>query len=183
MPYLPPVLFYNIWRFVSKGLYNKEQQYLKSLALLSGVLFILGSFFCLLIVAPVTINFFLDFNSQFSFHSASGSSNVIHAGLTTYCSINEYVSFILNLTLAFGIAFQIPLAVLLAGRTGIVAVDRLKLSRKYIFLAIVIFSAIITPPDVVSQLAMTLPMYFLYEFGVLLIILTGSKKENGTGNN
>ncbi len=219
-----PWVFYQLWQFVASGLYRHERKLVNIFAPFSALLFILGGLFFIYVVAPVTINFFLNFNAGLKVNPhtstwfntilssdnassspeipasgrfflsapvpfchdnlvlditlpASNTASVSSTSIQTHCTINEYISFILTLTVAFGASFQMPLAVFLTGFLGLVTIDRFRKVRKYVFLAIIVSAAIITPPDILSQLAMAFPMYLLYELGIFLLVLMPPKSK------
>lgn len=150
-----PWISYQIWAFVSAGLYRRERRYVYAVAPLSALLFILGVLFFLLIVAPLALKFFVQFNVGVEY-------------IKYQPSLSDYVSFILVLSLVFGLGFQSPIAIVFAERMGLVSVLTLRRVRKYVLLAIFVISAIATPPDVISQVALAIPLYVLYEGSILV---------------
>jgi sec-independent protein translocase protein TatC len=159
-----PWVFYHIWMFVAAGLYQHEKRYVRYAVPFSAVLFITGSLFFIIVVAPLTLGFlvkmndFLDLNSIYSFPL--------------------YISFMTHLMLVFGIAFQTPTAIFFLNKTGLVSIKALSKSRKYVLLVIVIVAAMATPPDVVSQVALAIPLYFLFELGILLCYISERRKAS-----
>ncbi len=150
-----PWISYQIWAFVSAGLYRHERQYVYVVAPISAFLFILGSLFFLFIVSPLAMKFFVQFNVGIDY-------------IKYQPSISDYVSFILILSLVFGLGFQSPIAVVFAERLGLVSIETLCKIRKYVFLAVFVIGAAATPPDVISQVALALPLYILYESSILI---------------
>jgi len=147
-----PVILYQIWMFIAPGLYSEERKLILPFVLLSTIFFVGGSLFGYFIVFPYGFQFFLSF-----------SSNNIQA----LPSMKEYLSFSSKLLFAFGLVFEMPLFITLMARLGLVTPDFLKQNRKY---AIVIFfagAAIITPPDVVTQIMMAFPLMLLYEISII----------------
>lgn len=158
-----PWLFYQMWAFVAAGLYKHERRFVKAVAPASAVLFVIGVLFFLMIIAPLVFRFFVQFNPGIDF-------------LVYQPQISKTVSFILMLALVFGLAFQTPIAIVFAERMGLVTVPQLVSVRKYVFLAVFIVAAIATPPDVVSQCSLAVPLYFLYECGILICRLRHKKQ-------
>jgi len=159
-----PWVFYQLWMFVAAGLYPHEKRYVNIAAPFSAILFVGGALFFLIIVAPLTLKFLvsfnrrvLDVNSQFTFQ--------------------HYISFISHLMLVFGLAFQTPSAIFFLNRTGLVSIAALNKSRKFVILAIVIVAAMATPPDVISQITLAVPLYFLFELGILLSYISSRRRK------
>ncbi|MDD5134039.1 MAG: twin-arginine translocase subunit TatC [Phycisphaerae bacterium] len=149
-----PWVFYQLWKFISAGLYPNEKKYVYIIVPACSGLFAVGALFYLFIVAPMVISFFIDFDTGIKF-------------LTTQVTLQSYISFMISMTLIFGLCFQLPIAIIAANRIGIVSTENLKKARKYVLLVIFIIAAIMTPPDVISQIALAVPMYVLFELGVL----------------
>jgi len=147
-----PYVLYQIWAFVAPGLYKHERRFAFPLVVSSIVLFYTGVAFAFYVVFPLMFSFL---------------ASTTPVGVKMMTDISQYLDFILLLFLAFGIAFEVPVAVVLLVVTGLVKVDTLKKNRGYMILAIFIVAAILTPPDAVSQTFMALPMYALYECGIL----------------
>ena len=160
-----PVLFYEFWMFVSPGLYRTEKKYLLPIVILSVFFFIIGSSFGYFIVFPYGFKFFLGFATEH-----------IHA----MPSMKEYLSFASKMLLAFGFVFELPLVLTFLARMGIVSVDFLKKNRKYAVLIFFIGAALITPPDVVTQIMMALPLMILYEISIIGARVFGKKKTRET---
>ena len=159
-----PVIFYQIWAFVAPGLYDNEKRYIIPIAILSAIFFIAGAAFCYLIVFPFAFNFFLSYSTP---------------DIEVTPKISDYLSFTLKLLFAFGIIFEMPIFTLFLARLGIVTAKLMRKWRKYAIVAIFVLAAILTPPDVVSQLLMACPMLLLYEasIGVAAIFGKKAKKE------
>ncbi|MCG8635860.1 MAG: twin-arginine translocase subunit TatC [Desulfobacterales bacterium] len=155
-----PVLFYEFWMFVSPGLYRDEKKYLIPIVLLSIFFFIVGSSFGYFIVFPYGFKFFLGFATE-----------TIHA----MPSMKEYLSFASKMLLAFGFVFELPLVLTFMARMGLVSVDFLKKNRKYALLLFFVGAALITPPDVVTQVMMALPLMILYEISIIGARVFGKK--------
>ena len=149
-----PWVFFHIWMFIATGLYPKEKKFVYRAAPASAVLFVCGALFFILVVAPLSLTFLVQFNDRV-------------LGLRSAFTFSEYISFVTTLTFIFGIAFQMPLAIFFLTKTGLVSLVRLQKSRKYVLLGIVIVAAMATPPDVISQLTLALPLYLLFELGII----------------
>ena len=159
-----PWVFYHIWMFISAGLYQKEKKYVYWAIPFSTILFIAGALFFMLVVAPLTIGFLVRFNEK-----------VLDAASTF--TFQKYVSFVTTLMLVFGIAFQTPIAIFCLNQTNLVSLNSFKKSRKYIILAIVIIAAMVTPPDVISQITLAIPLYLLFELGIILSRIFNRNKD------
>ena len=147
-----PVVLYQVWAFVAPGLYSHEKKLVLPLVISSTFLFLLGVAFCYFLVIPGM--------SQFIQAFAPSS-------ITAAPDIEQYFGFVLTLFLVFGIAFEVPIAVIVLARVGIVTIDQLKKFRGYFIVASFIVAAVVTPPDVISQLALAIPMCILYEIGIV----------------
>lgn len=158
-----PWVFYQIWMFVAAGLYPKERRYVHKAVPFSVLLFVTGALFFLFVVAPISLRFFLGFAD--------------FVGVKANWTLQKYVSFITTLMLVFGIAFQTPIAIFILNKTGLVSIQTFRKSRKYVLLGIFILAAIATPPDAISQVTLAIPLYFLYELGILICLFTGRKKK------
>ncbi|MDI6450831.1 twin-arginine translocase subunit TatC [Anaerobaca lacustris] len=158
-----PWVFYQLWMFVAAGLYEHEQRYVRQAIPFSAALFIAGALFFLFVVAPLSLKFFLVFG------------DII--GVAANWTLEKYISFVTVLMLVFGLAFQTPIAIFVLVRTGLVALETLRGIRKYVILGMVVVSAIVTPPDVISQVTLAVPLYGLYELGMLLARLSIKKAE------
>jgi len=161
-----PWVFYHLWMFIAAGLYPNEKRYIYCAVPFSTALFVAGALFFILIVAPFTLGFLIKFNQKV-------------LGVNSNFTLKNYISFVSMLMLVFGIAFQTPLAIFILNKTGLVSLRALRRSRKYVLLAIFIIAAMATPPDVVSQVTLAVPLYFLFELGILLSHLSGRKKASG----
>jgi len=157
-----PILLYQFWMFVAPGLYRKERRILIPIVFLSSLFFIGGSLFGYFIVFPFGFKFFLGF-----------SSDTIQA----LPSMKEYLGFASKLLLAFGLVFELPLVLTFLARLGVVSVDFLKKNRKYALLLFFVGAAILTPPDVVTQVMMAFPLMLLYEISILGARVFGKKES------
>jgi sec-independent protein translocase protein TatC len=148
-----PYVLYQIWAFVAPGLYRHEKRFALPLLVSSIVLFYTGVAFAYLVVFPVMFDFF---------------ANTTPAGVRMMTDITSYMDFVLTMFLCFGFAFEVPVVVVLLVLTGLVKVDKLAEIRGYVLIGIFVIAAILTPPDAISQTIMAVPMYLLYEGGLVM---------------
>lgn len=148
-----PVVLYQAWAFVAPGLYRHEKRFALPLVIGSTLLFMLGMAFC----------YFFVFGTVFSFIAKFAPSSIMPAP-----DIEQYFSFVMTMFLAFGTTFEVPVVVLLLVRFSVVSLDKLKEMRPYAIVGAFIIAAVVTPPDVTSQVLLAVPMCLLYEFGLLL---------------
>jgi sec-independent protein translocase protein TatC len=146
-----PVVLYQVWAFVAPGLYLHEKKLVLPLVVSSTVLFFGGVAFC----------YFFVFKQVFAFIQSFAPKTI-----TAAPDIEAYLGFVLNMFIAFGAAFEVPVVVVVLARLGMVSIDKLKAFRGYFVVLAFIIAAVITPPDVVSQLALAVPMCLLYEVGI-----------------
>jgi sec-independent protein translocase protein TatC len=147
-----PVVLYQVWAFVAPGLYTHEKRLVLPLVVSSTLLFFLGVAFC----------YFFVFGKVFTFIQSFAPKSV-----SAMPDIEAYLSFVLTMFIAFGAAFEVPIVVVVLARVGLVSIDKLKAFRAYFVVLAFIIAAILTPPDVVSQLALAIPMVLLYEVGIV----------------
>ena len=157
-----PYLLYQAWAFVAPGLYAHEKKLVLPLVVSSTLLFVLGIAFCYLIV----------FGKVFTFIAGFAPKSI-----TVAPDIEAYFNFVLGMFLAFGMAFEVPVVVVVLVLAGIVTVEQLREWRGYVVVAIFVVAAIVTPPDVVSQFALALPMCLLYEIGILCAQLVSRRRK------
>jgi sec-independent protein translocase protein TatC len=148
-----PVVLYQAWAFVAPGLYRKEQKFAIPLVVSSVLLFYLG----------IAFAYFVVFSLMFSFFAGA-----IPEGVTWMTDISQYLDFVLSMFLAFGIAFEVPIATVLLVATGLVTRQTLGKLRAYVFLGAFVGGMLLTPPDAISQTLLAVPVYLLYEIGLLL---------------
>lgn len=163
-----PFILYQLWLFVAPGLYMHERKYIYGFVLFASVLFLLGVSFAYFIVFPFGFKFFLSF-------AANPAYNV---GATL--SMANYVSFVVHLVLAFGIVFELPAVIFLLAKIGIINDSILIKYRRYAIVGIFILAAVLTPPDVISQLAMAMPLLLLYQLSIYIARVFGREPENIT---
>ena len=146
-----PVVLWQVWAFVAPGLYSHEEKLVLPLVVSSTLLFFIGVAFC----------YFFVFGQVFSFIQSFAPKSI-----TAAPDIEAYLGFVMTMFLAFGLAFEVPIAVVVLARLGVVSVDKLKSFRGYFSVVAFVIAAVVTPPDVVSQLALAIPMCLLYELGI-----------------
>jgi sec-independent protein translocase protein TatC len=146
-----PVVLYQVWAFVAPGLYTHEKKLVMPLVISSTLLFFLGVAFC----------YFFVFGQVFKFIQGFAPKSI-----TAAPDIEAYLSFVLTMFIAFGASFEVPVVVVVLARMGLVSIDKLKAFRSYFIVLAFIIAAVLTPPDVVSQLALAIPMVLLYEVGI-----------------
>ncbi len=147
-----PYVLYQVWAFVAPGLYSHEKRMVLPLVISSTLLFLVGVAFCYFLVIPGMSRFIQAFAP---------------ASITAAPDIEQYFGFVLTLFVVFGIAFEVPIAVIVLARIGIVSIEQLRKTRGYFIVGAFIVAAIVTPPDVISQLALAVPMCILYELGIV----------------
>jgi sec-independent protein translocase protein TatC len=157
-----PLVLYEIWMFVSPGLYDAEKRYVFPFIAFGSVFFVAGGLFCYFAVLPTVFHFFVSYASSF---------------IIPMPSLKEYMNLVLKMILIFGLIFQMPLVAYYLSKAGIINYRSLKKKRRYAILAIVIVSAIITPPEVTSQLLMAVPMYGLFELSLVIAKIWGKKEK------
>jgi sec-independent protein translocase protein TatC len=148
-----PWIFYQIWAFVAPGLYQHEKRLGLPLIVSGVLLFLLGMAFAYFLVFPVVFGFIV---------------GIAPEGVAVMTDIGKYLDFVLTLFLAFGITFEVPVAVVLLVKTGMVSIDKLREIRPYVIVGAFIIGAIFTPPDVISQIMLAVPMWLLYELGIVV---------------
>ena len=152
-----PAFMWHIWAYVAPGLHKQEKQFLIPIFLLSPLLFIVGAAFAFYILFPVVFKFFLELNA---------SAQVPTVLLPT---ISGYLDFSIGMLKVFGIAFQLPLVLVCLNRVGLLSKESVIKSRRYVIIAVFIFAAMLTPPDIVSQILLAVPMLFLFELSILFM--------------
>lgn len=158
-----PVIIYQIWAFVAPGLYKHEKKYSVPFVLLATLFFVAGVIFCFLVVFPIGCAFFAGF----------AKAGIIEMKL----KMSDYLSFTCTFLLAFGVVFELPIVILFLSKLGIVNHTQLSKNRKYAILLAFIVGAILTPPDIVSQCLMAVPLLVLYEVSIILARMFGKKTK------
>lgn len=157
-----PFLIMQVWLFVSPGLEKKERRTMLFSLLFGGVFFILGAVFAYVVVLPLILEFFMGFQVE---------------GIEEMISFSSYLSLIVNTVLSFGLIFELPSIMVIMVRFGIVKVRFLRKNRKYIILVIFVVAAVLTPPDIISQTLLALPMILLFELGIFLSRIVERKRD------
>lgn len=153
-----PYVLYQVWAFVAPGLYHHEKRLAVPLIVSSTLLFFCGMAFAYFFVFPVVFGFITGYAPE---------------GVAVMPDINTYLDFVLGMFLAFGITFETPVAVILMVRMGIVTIEKLREARPYVIVGAFVIAAIVTPPDVVSQILLAVPLWLLFELGVFLAQFIG----------
>jgi len=148
-----PIVLYQIWAFVAPGLYKKEKRFAMPLLASSIILFYLGIAFAYFVVFPLMFSFF---------------TAVAPEGVEVQTDISQFLDFITTIVFAFGIAFEVPIATVLITWTGLTTPEKLGKARPYVFLAAFVVGMFLTPPDIISQTLLAIPVYLLYELGILM---------------
>ena len=157
-----PFVLYQIWSFVAPGLYEKERNMGKYAAMASYVLFLIGSMFGLMVIVPICLNFFSGLETDYLLYTPR---------------LTEMVSFILRIAAATGLASQLPVVVILLFALGLVSIETLSKVRSYVIVVIFIAAAILTPPDITSQLMIGLPTYLIYELSIIVCRILNLGKD------
>ena len=159
-----PYILYELWAFVAPGLYRHEKHFALPLLVSSVILFYAGIAFAYFVVFPLIFGFFV---------------NTTPRGVQMMADISMYMQFVLTLLVSFGVAFEVPVAVVLLVLMGLVPLEKLTRIRGYVLIAVFVIAAIFTPPDAISQTVMAVPMYLLYEGGILFsrLMLRGRAKR------
>ena len=148
-----PVVLFQIWNFIAPGLYKKEKRFAVPLLATSIILFYLGITFAYIVVFPLMFGFF---------------TSVAPAGVEVQTDITQFLDFVTTIVFAFGIAFEVPVATVLVVWAGLTNVEKLGKARPYVFLMAFIAGMFLTPPDVISQTLLAVPVYILYELGIIM---------------
>jgi sec-independent protein translocase protein TatC len=156
-----PVILYEFWMFVAPGLYEKEKKYVYPFIFFGSLCFICGALFCYFVVMPNMYRFFVSYAREF---------------VTPMPDLKNYMGLTLKLLIIFGFIFELPLVAFYLARAGIIKAKMLAKKRRYAILAVFIISAAITPPDVVSMILVALPLWGLYELGILIAKVFGKKE-------
>jgi sec-independent protein translocase protein TatC len=158
-----PWILYQLWKFVSAGLYPKEKRYVYLAVPASAILFILGVMLSVMVITPLTLQFLVTFNKDW-------------LGIVSAFTFQSYMSFMVSMMLAFGLSFETPIVMFFLNKLGILSLSLITQSRRYVILAVVVIAAVLTPgSDIISLAALAIPLYLLFELGVLLIWLFGKR--------
>jgi sec-independent protein translocase protein TatC len=195
-----PVIAFQLWRFVAPGLYKKEQNAFLPFLIASPVMFILGASFAQFVVTPLAMSFFLGFadvSSIFTGLLATVANVPLGDGLpptgglltepatdssgvriTFFGKVNESLDITLKFIIAFGMCFQLPVLLTLMGKAGLVSAEGLGAVRKYAMVGILLLAALVTPPDVITQLILFVVVYGLYEISIFLVRRVETKRDD-----
>tara|TARA_B100001245_G_scaffold227015_1_gene203018 strand:+ start:214 stop:954 length:741 start_codon:yes stop_codon:yes gene_type:complete len=160
-----PVVLFQLWSFAAPGLYKKEKKFAVPLLVSSVGLFYLGAAFAYVVVFPLMFGFF---------------TSAAPAGVSVMTDISSYLDFVLVLFFAFGMAFEVPIATVMLVWSGLTSIETLEKNRAYVFLGAFIVGMLITPPDIISQTLLAVPVYLLYECGILLSKVIKNKDNEET---
>jgi sec-independent protein translocase protein TatC len=158
-----PWVFYQVWAFVAPGLYQHEKRIGVPLVVASVILFVLGMAFAYFLVFPVVFGFIV---------------GVAPEGVAVMTDIGKYLDFVITLFLAFGVTFEVPVAVVLLVKMGMVSVEKLREIRPYVVVGAFVVGAIFTPPDIISQFMLAIPLWVLYELGILVAAMMTRGKRS-----
>jgi sec-independent protein translocase protein TatC len=161
-----PYVLYQIWAFVAPGLYAHEKRLVLPLIVSSTLLFIAGMAFAYFLVFPIVFKFM---------------ASIAPEGVAWMTDIEKYLSFVLTMFVAFGVTFEVPVAVVLLVHMGVVSVEKLREIRPYVIVGAFVIGAVFTPPDVVSQLLLALPLWVLYEVGIIFASMMSKRSKDDAG--
>jgi sec-independent protein translocase protein TatC len=161
-----PIVLYQAWAFVAPGLYRKEKRFAIPLLASSIVLFYAGIAFAYFVVFPLMFNFF---------------TSIAPEGVEVQTDIAQFLDFVTTIVFAFGLAFEVPIATVLIVWTGLVSIDKLSVARPYVFLGAFVVGMFLTPPDVFSQTLLAVPVYVLYELGIIMAKVFAIREEPEPG--
>ena len=171
-----PYIAFQMWRFVAPGLYKTEKNAFLPFMIASPFMFMLGASFAYYVVTPLAFDFFLGFQQAGTDLSQDTDGNAI-AGIAFQGSAQEYLSLTIKFIVAFGMCFQLPVLLTLMGKAGLVSSEGLGNVRKYAIVGILVLSAIVTPPDVITQVILFVVVYGLYEISIFLVRRVETKRE------
>ena len=171
-----PIIGFQMWRFVAPGLYKTEKTAFLPFIVASPFMFFLGASFAYYIVTPLAFDFFLGFQQTGSVLDGEDVDNAA-AGIAFQGSAQEYLSLTIKFIVAFGMCFQLPVLLTLMGKAGLVSADGLGNVRKYSVVAILVLAALVTPPDVITQVILFVVVYGLYEVSIFLVARVEKKRE------
>ncbi len=160
-----PHTLYQLWAFIAPGLYSNEKRLALPLVFASSLLFFFGMLFAYFAALPLVFEFITYFAPE---------------GVAVMTDINKYLSFVLSMFIAFGITFEVPVVVMVLVRTGIITIEKLREIRPYVIVGSFVIAAIVTPPDVISQFMLAVPLCLLYEVGIVIANITMKKRNKTT---
>jgi sec-independent protein translocase protein TatC len=171
-----PYISYQMWRFVAPGLYKSEKGAFLPFLVASPFMFFLGASFAFYVVTPLAFDFFLGFQQEGTL-SVEGEVDNTTAGIAFQGSAQEYLSLTIKFIVAFGLCFQLPVLLTLMGKAGLVSSVGLRSVRKYAVVAILVLAALVTPPDVITQVILFVVVYGLYEVSIQLVKRVEKKRD------
>ena len=171
-----PIIGFQMWRFVAPGLYKTEKNAFLPFIVASPFMFFLGASFAYYVVTPLAFDFFLGFQQTGSVLDGEDVDNAA-AGIAFQGSAQEYLSLTIKFIVAFGMCFQLPVLLTLMGKAGLVSAEGLGNVRKYAVVAILVLAALVTPPDVITQVILFVVVYGLYEVSISLVSRVEKKRE------
>ena len=171
-----PLIGFQMWRFVAPGLYKTEKNAFLPFIIASPFMFFLGAAFAYYVVTPLAFDFFLGFQQTGSVLNEENVNNAA-AGIAFQGSAQEYLSLTIKFIVAFGMCFQLPVLLTLMGKAGLVSAEGLGNVRKYAVVAILVLAALVTPPDVITQVILFVVVYGLYEVSIFLVSNVEKKRE------
>ena len=163
-----PIFLTQIWKFIAPGLYKNEKQALLPYLIATPLLFILGGCLVYYLIMPLAIKFFL------SFETVAQSGTI---AIQLEAKVNEYLSLIMRLIIAFGLSFQLPVILSLLARIGVINSEYLRTRRKYVVVIIFAVAAVLTPPDPITQIGLAMPLLLLYELSIFTVKFIEKKEE------
>lgn len=175
-----PVIANQLWRFVAPGLYKNEKNAFLPFLIASPVLFLMGAAFAHYVVVPLAMQFFLGFSDAASYLAAmisNGEPSTSGIDIVFNGKVNESLDITLKMIVAFGLCFQLPVLLTLMGKAGLVSAEGLRNVRKYALVGILLLAALVTPPDVVTQMILFVVVYGLYEVSIFLVSRVDAKRE------
>lgn len=172
-----PFIAFQLWRFVAPGLYKSEKGAFLPFLIASPFMFFLGASFAYYVVTPLAFDFFLGFQQAGSVLGEGETGQNAVAGIAFQGSAQEYLSLTIKFIVAFGLCFQLPVLLTLLGKAGLVSSEGLGNVRKYAVVAILILAALVTPPDVITQVILFVVVYGLYEVSIFLVARVETKRE------
>lgn len=158
-----PILFYHVWMFVGPGLFRSEIKVVVPIVFSATVFFMIGGSFCFFYVIPLAIKFLLGYATE---------------NMQPMIMISDYISFAGTMVLAFGIVFELPVASFILGRMGVINHRLMGRGRRYALITILILGAILTPPDIISQMLLAGPLYLLYEISIIVVWMTARREKS-----
>jgi sec-independent protein translocase protein TatC len=163
-----PFMAFQLWLFIAPGLYRQEKGAFLPFLVMTPVMFITGASVVYYILMPMAIRFFLGFEAP----GGNGSLPI-----EVEARVSEYLGLVMTLIFAFGLCFQLPILLTLLGKVGIVTSDGLRSARRYAVVGVFVLAAVVTPPDVISQLSLAVPLILLYEVSVWLVRMIEKKRD------